>query len=64
MTGHERITIQPDGGGFDRLRCDGVRALSERREGNDLIFQMEESGEIRIVDQFVDSTVDVIEGCR
>ena len=61
---HGQMTIQPAGGGRDRLRCENTRAVSEGFEGNDLVFRMEGGGLIRIVDQRVNAHVAEIEGCR
>ena len=60
---HENITIHPHGDGFDQLVCYGAQRVAERREGNDLVMEMNQGGVIRIVDQFVATTVDQFLGC-
>ena len=61
---NDQITIQPDSSGNDELRCVNVRAMSERTEGNDLIFEMPLGGQIRIVNHMNSRSIERITDCR
>ena len=61
---NDQITIQPDSSGNDELRCIDVRAIRERNEGNDLLFEMPSGGLIRIVGQVSNPTIERITDCR
>ena len=61
---NDQITIQPDSSGNDELRCVNVRAVSERIEGNDLIFEMPVGGQIRLVNHISNQSIERITDCR